>query len=88
MKQESKGKRALRALRLLRHDAPLRNIRRALKELYGYELEEIGRIAGCGKGTVSQVINGFRQNRRVQETIAALWGVPREEVFDDGDKMA
>ena len=83
MKTESKGKRAIRALRLLRQDAPLRNIRRALKELFGYELEEIGRVAGCGKGTVSQVINGYRQNRRVQEVIASLWGVPREEVFDD-----
>ena len=79
MRQKSKVK----ALRLLKRDASPLRVRRALYELHGCKMKELSRMTGLTRATLSAVLNGHRRNRAAQEALAALWGVPPEEVFED-----
>jgi len=56
-------------------------VRRAAMALTGLTTNDVARISGTSRATVSAVINGHRRSARIEETLAALWGCPREEVF-------
>lgn len=74
----------IQALRVLKQDAGIVQVRRALKELYGVEINQIAKDLGCSRQYVTLAIQGYRTNTGLQQAIADYWGVPREEIFPDG----
>ena len=71
---------ALRALKNLNY--PMKNVRRALRELTGTSQTEIARRIGAPVQTVASNISGFRANAKIQAAIARAWHVPKKELFD------
>ncbi|MBW2050555.1 MAG: hypothetical protein JRJ09_18820 [Deltaproteobacteria bacterium] len=82
--QDPEAKRKeLEALRVLKADAPLRCVRRALRQLHDMEVTAMARALGVSRQLISHVITGCRHNRQVEEGIARMWGLPREELWPD-----
>lgn len=75
----------IQALRILKRDAGIVQVRRALKELHGVEIRHMAKIFGCSRQYVTLAIQGQRTNPGLQQVIADFWGVPREEIFPDED---
>ena len=62
---------------MLREDAPMVCVRRAVKELMGMQLKELGPRLGWDYSELANNIAGRRHNRRAQEGLARAWGIPR-----------
>ena len=76
--------RKVRALKMLKCDAPLVNIRRAIDQLHDIPHETMAEMLNISRSNITHHINGLRNNPETQAGIAAIWGVPPEEIFDDG----
>jgi len=76
--------RKVRALKMLRCDASLLNIRRALDELHDIPHSEMARRLNVSRPSITSNINGQRNNPGIQAGIAAMWHVPPEEIFENG----
>ena len=79
----SKNKK-VQALRDLKRDAPLVQVRRALDALFDIPHAEMARILVTSRSNITAHISGIRANREIQAGICALWGgIPTEELFDE-----
>jgi len=81
-----KNNRRVKALRVLAPEAPPERVRRALRELTGVSDTDAARILGTHRSTISQHVAGIRRNPEIQAGLAALWGVPVEEVFPQDER--
>lgn len=73
--------RKVRALKELKRDVPLVNIRRAIDQLYDIPHKQMAAMLHVSRPNITSHINGFRNNPETQSGIAAIWNVPKEEIF-------
>jgi DNA-binding XRE family transcriptional regulator len=72
----------LKAIHCLRElGYPMANIRKALHKLTGISQPDMARALDVSRLCITTHIGGTRSNPDIQEKIAALWGVPPEELF-------
>ncbi len=81
MRSKDRNAHAFRYLRKLGY--PLPNVRRALQKLTGIKQRDIAKMLGVTRGNVAQHLGGQRSAPAVEEGIAKVLQVPREELFPD-----
>lgn len=67
---------------------PLSRIRVSLHKLTGITQPDMARMIGVDRITITHTIAGIRKNPEIQDAIARIWQVPREELFEDGTDTA
>ena len=73
---------ALRMLRELGYD--LVAIRQAMPHLTGIDHPHLAEITNRSRPYITLIISGIRTTPAVQKEVADAWGVPKEELFDNG----
>ena len=65
---------------------PLVDIRQAMPHLTGINHKDLAVILRKSRVYITLTISGQRKSPKLQQQIADVWGVPKEELFEDGTK--
>jgi hypothetical protein len=78
--QDEKALEAVRCLKRMGYDLP--TIRKALPALTGITHPLVAGIMGVSRTAVTKTMNAERFQRRMQESIAEIYGMPVDEIFE------
>ena len=62
---------------------PLPVIRKAMHRLTGITQPDMAIILRTSRINITHIISGARRTRELQQGVANIWGVPREDLFDE-----
>jgi len=81
MRRKYRNKTAVQLLKALDYELP--RIRVALHKLTGISQPDMADMIGVSRQVITHHIAGRRHTTEVQEAIAKIWQVPKEELFDE-----